>query len=112
LDEGGVGALVDALQFVRIGFEVIELVLPGAVLLAAGGGEERRDLQPVGAAGGSTPQGRHPMGRITPGQKRGVRFSAVSHGPVRDSELAVEYVHHAFVTRACPSGATAGTTRP
>ncbi len=44
LDEGGVGALADALQFVRIGFEVIELVLPGAVLLAAGGGEERRDL--------------------------------------------------------------------
>jgi hypothetical protein len=44
LDEGGVGALVDALQFVKIGFEVIELVLPGAVLLAAGGGEERRDL--------------------------------------------------------------------
>ena len=45
------------------------------------------------------------MGRMTPWQRAGVRFSAVSHGSVRDSELAVEYVLHVFVlTTARPEG--------
>ena len=47
------------------------------------------------------------MGRIKPWQGEGVRFSGVFYGPVRDSELAVEYVLRLLVlTTTRPEGSS------